>query len=743
MIGKALLTIILICLSVVVLRAQVSPYHYNVRAGVPAQLVYCLSQDANGRLLIGTDEGLFRYNGFHTKHLIAKGISSKEITQLVRYGDVFYAANRSGQLLRLKDEKLTTVELDGFTGDIRQISVRGKILLITGSRYLHEYSLPDFELVKQLEIPFVDNPTTAALHAISYGNSYLALLNTGELVNVNENEARTIPGGKGVRLAMFNKQIVIIPASLTSDPVYTFSQTIFRNRGTLSKKGILRVNGSRVIGQRLYVLTDNGIIVYSGKINEKPSHWFPSTAVTDIFRDRVGNLWVATRGKGLFLIPADKHEIIYEGSLLSLIPGPAGTFFGGTLSGNIVQFGQSGKEIRHFSSTINIQEAQYLYYDKSTQLLFSNTGLFSVKKGEALNKANETLKGAARLRSGGIYLAKSNGVVFIPKPGPKTPIFGLSDSSKLVLLSSDPAKCLSLNEQKQSVAFCTVKGLYLHEQSSGLKEITLNGKPVDAQSLCWFKGELIVATTGNELLRVRDGKVVSRKELPFGSGEFVVRRMLADTEYVYLLTEQGMHRFKDAGKKTETLRELSGTDGIVMRDFALVKGKLYVLTQFGVLYLPWNESEKADYSMVVYPVRGSQNTDYEIVDGRIQFPYDEKLIVVPFECVDLTGNHPFIVRYSLKRAHEKGYWNALPADLEQLNLSHLSPGDYTVEFYIYDPVTGKKSSVQRQQFTVLYAWYNRPLFLWGLFVLVAVAVALLWRRSLLKERQKQVSPTAV
>lgn len=735
MIGKAVLLILLTCLAVTT-QAQVSPYHYNVRAGVPAQLVYCLSQDANGRLLIGTDEGLFRYNGFHTKHLIAKGMSSKEITQLVRYGDVFYAANRSGQLLRLKDDKLTTVEPDGFTGDIKQISVKGKMLLITGSRYLHEYSLPELELVNQLEIPFVENPSIAALHVIPYGNSYLALLNTGELVNVKENEARTIPGGKGARLTLFNKQVVIFPSLPNADPVYTFSQATFRNRGTLTRKGTLRVNGTRVIGQRLFVLTDNGIIVYSGKINEKPSHWFPSTAVMDIFRDRVGNLWVATRGKGLFLVPADKHEIIYEGSLLSLIPGPAGTFFGGTLSGNIVQFGQSGKEIRHFSSAINVQEAQYLYYDKSAQLLFSNTGLFSVKKAEALNKANETLKGAARLWSGGIYLAKSNGVVFIPKPGPKTPIFGLSDSSKLVLLSPDPAKCLSLNESKQTVAFCTVKGVYLHEQSTGLKEITLNGKPVDAQSVCWFQDELIVATTGNELLRVRDGKIVSRKEISFSSGEFIVRRMLADKEFVYLLTEQGMHRFKDPGKKTETLRELSGTEGIVMRDFTLVKGKLYVLTQYGVLYLPWNETEKADYSMVVYPVRGSQNSTYEIIDGRIQFPYDEKHIVVPFECVDLTGNHPFIVRYSLKRAREKGYWNALPADLEQLNLSHLSPGEYTVEFYIYDPVTGEKSAIQRQQFTVLYAWYNRPLFLWGMFVLLAIIVAFLWRRSLLKERQK-------
>lgn len=719
--------------------AQTSPYHYSVRAGVPAQLVYGISQDANGRLIIATDEGLFRYNGFHTKHFTAKGISSREITQMVRYGESFLLSNRSGQLLKLEKDKLKAVSLNGFTGDIRQLLVRGKELIITGSRYIHRFSLPELELKEQLEIPFIESTSTNAIHVLPYGNSFLALLNTGELINVKENEARTVPGVRGAQLSLYHQQVVILPAFLTAEPIITFSNSVFHNKGIVPRKGNLHVNQTRVIGKRLYVLTDNGIIVFNGGIGGKTQHWFSGTPVTDLFKDRAGNLWVATKGKGLLLVPADKHEIIYEGSLLSLIPGPKGSFFGGTLNGGIVQFSRSGKELKQFTNPINVQEAQFIYYDRVGQLLFSNTGLFSTQRGNALNQHNESLKGAARLTSGGVYLAKSNGVIFIPKTGPKTPLFGLTDSSKMELLRAEPARNLSLNEQRQEVAFCTVKGVFLHQPGTPVREITLNGKSLDAQALCWFHEELIIATTENELLRVRDGKVVGKKALSFGSGEFIVRRMLSDESFVYLLTENGMHRFKDLGKKTETLRELSGTEGIVMRDFALANGKLYVLTQNGVLYLPWNETEKADYSMVVYPVRGSKNLEYEIIDGIPHFPHGEKLIVVPFECVDLTGNHPFIVRYSLHYRREKGYWNALPADLEQLNLSYLSPGDYTIEFYLYDPVTGAKSDVQRQEFTVLYAWYNRPLLWWTVLFIAILTVAYLWRRSLLKERRKEAN----
>jgi hypothetical protein len=160
------------------------------------------------------------------------------------------------------------------------------------------------------------------------------------------------------------------------------------------------------------------------------------------------------------------------------------------------------------------------------------------------------------------------------------------------------------------------------------------------------------------------------------------------------------------------------------------------VTQRGVLRFTWNQDSKPGYSLVLGEISGRKYKTYDYKDSVIQIPYDEKLIVIPFECVDLSGNQQFTIRYAIHTADERGYWNSLPASAEQLNLSHLNPDDYTIEFYLYDPVSQTKGPIQRRHFTVLYEWYNRPYLLWFIALFLAFWVGWTWRWSLLRERKK-------
>lgn len=720
--------------------AQTTPYHYTIQANLPAQLIYCLEQDGYGRLLIGTDKGLYRYNGFHSMHISSSGSSSKEITQLVRFGDLFLAANRSGQLLQLQDDHLSVVSLSDFRGDIRHLTILGKTLIISGSKYISAYHLPGFEFQSQVAIPFTEPEGTVANQVLKFGGTNYAVLNSGELVEVEEGASRNIPNATGKALVSFTKQLVIIPSFVSEDPVYTYSNGRFRSWGTLISKGNnLRVNAAKVIGNNLYVLSENGVFVYTNAMSKKPVHWFQGIPTTDIFQDAQGNSWIATKGKGLLFIPSGHHEIVYNGTLLSIEAGPNGTFFGGTLNGSIVQFDSRGHELRNYTSSLNNQEAVFLYFDAYAQLLFSNTGLFSTRNGQAVNRVNEAVKGVVRLADGGICMAKSSGVVYLQKPRKNSLIYGVTDSSKITLLRKEPAKSVVLNPVSQEVAFSTVSGVFRRKGSEPYYEITFEGKSIDAQAIAWFRNDLMIATAEHELLLVHNGKVIKRKDLSLNSGELIVLKMVASNDYVYLLTEKGMYRFSDIDETFEGLKELIGFDGLVMRDFTIVQDKLYIVTQRGVLRLTWEKESQMSYSLVLNEITGRKYKKYTYKKDVIQFPFDEKLIVIPFECVDLSGNQQFIIRYAIHTPTERGYWNALPPSAEQLNLSHLNPGDYTVEFYLYDPVSQTKSEIQRKHFTVLYEWHNRPFLWWFIGILFAFCVGLTWRWSLLRERKRRAA----
>lgn len=735
---KRFALILLFLLTVLRLSAQTTPYHYTIQANIPTQLIYCLGQDQYGRLLIGTDKGLYRYNGFRSKRISSKGIASKEIVQLVKYGNTYLAANAAGQLFELKGDRLLAVALSNFQGDIKHLEVASGKLTITGSKHITTYSLPEFKLLGQEAIPFTETEGTLANYVLEYKGIHYAVLNSGELVEIEEGASRNIPNATGKVLVAFGDQFVIVPSFLANDPVYSYANGRFRNWGTLQPRGNFRVNGAKVIGNKLYVLSENGVFVYTNALSKRPAHWFAGTAATDVFNDSQGNTWIATKGKGLLFIPSGRHEIVYTSTLLSIENGPKGTFFGGRLDGSIVQFDSRGRELRSYTSAINNQEALYMYYDGSVQQLFSNTGQFSTRSGLALNRVSEAIKGVARLSDGSLYLAKSSGVVFIPALSATASAYGMTDSTSFELLRKEPARSIVLNTATQEVAFSTVSGVFLRKGREAAKEVTFNGQPIDAQAIAWFRNDLIVATSAHELLLVHNGRVTKRKDMSINSGELVVLKMLTTYNHVYILTEKGMYRFKNLDESMEGLKELMGFDGLVMRDFTIVDDKLYVVTQRGVLRFTWSQDSKPGYSLVLGEISGRKYKTYAIKDERIQIPYDEKLIVIPFECVDLSGNRQFTVRYAIHTDDERGYWNSLPADAEQLNLSHLNPDNYTIEFYLYDPVSQTKGPVQRHRFTVLYEWYNRPFLWWFIAVFFAFWIGWTWRWSVLRERKRGV-----
>lgn len=734
---------ILLAIISIALRAngQTTPYHYTIQANLQAQLIYCISQDNYGRLLIGTDKGLYRYNGFRSRRITSADNSSKEITQLVKFGSDFFASNRSGQLLQLSGDKLKLVTLEGFTGDIRSISVEGKELQIVGSKWMTRYTLPEFRLLEQKEIPYTEPEGTQANDVLEFNNAHYAVLNSGELVQLEEQSSRNIPGSTGKMLVKYEKQLVIIPAYVTDNPLYTYLDGMFRNRGSLARYGKFRVTNAHVIGSQLFVLSENGVYVYSNGLSRRPAHWFAGVNTTDLFKDARGNLWIATKGKGLLFIPAGHHEIIYPSTLLSIETGPNGTFFGGTLNGTVIQFDKRGRLLETFASASNNQEALFLYFDKAKSLLFSNTGLFAVNTGEQFNKINDAIKGAVRLADGSVYLAKSGGVYYFSQTKDYTKIYGLTDTTKVQQLRREAAKCLVLNEKTQEVAFCTVKGVFLRKGQESLQEITFEGRPIDAQTIAWYGNDLVIATNDHELLLVRNGKVIKRKDLSAHAGEIVVLKMLSGGKHVYLLTERGMYRFSDFDRKLEALQELSGFDGLVMRDFTIIGDEMYLVTQRGVLRFVWKAMETSGIRLVLGKVTGRKYPEYKHKNGVIYFPFDESLIQIPLECVDLSGNQQFIIRYAIHTPREKGYWNALPAGTEHLNLSHLGPGEYTVEFYLYDPVSQTKSPLQRRQFVVQHNWYKRPWLIWTGIIALLLAVGITWRWTILRERKKSL-PTA-
>jgi hypothetical protein len=718
------------------LGAQVTPYHYSVQAAVSSELVYCVNQDSYGRLLIGTDKGLYRYNGFKSVRVPSTGNYSREISLICVSPRYVFAANRAGQLLQLRNDRLFAVALPDFTGDIKKIDISGGQLAITGSKFITTYSLPDFSFQEQEPIPYTEDPNTNANSIARFGKERYAVLNSGELVQLEDQSSRNIPSSTGKFIVEFAGELIIIPNYAANEPIYSYKGGRFKSWGPLLRKSTSRVMGARVIRNQLFVLTENGVFVYTDRMSRRPAHWFEGTSVFDIFSDAQQNSWICTRGRGILFVPAGRHDIVYPGSLLSIEAGPDNSFFGGLLDGSIARIDFRGRVLNSYGNQGNSGEALFLHYDPVGRLLYSSSGVYSTVRGIILNALPDRIRSVARTAAGGTYVAKSSGIVYLRPDKKQEPAYVLTDSTKFIVLKREPGRAVLVNKSNDEVAFSTVKGVFVRKGEELPQEITFNGQSIDAQSICWFRNDLVIATASNDILLARNGKVIGRLDLSGAIGDLIILKMLASDTHLHLLTEKGMYRLTDLTSKVESLKELVGFDGLVMRDFTLIGDKLFIATQRGVLRFAWSEEQRISFSLVLSGLYGAVHKNPSRPGGRITFPANENLIVIPFECVDLTGNQQFLVQYAIRTGDEKRVWNSLPSSVNQLNLSHLSPGSYTVEFRLLDPVSRTASAIQSRRFVLLGYWYDRPVIWWLVGLIMAFVVTYFWRRSLIVQRRR-------
>ena len=64
--------------------AQTKSYYYPVETSLKDHHLTAIEQDAFGRLILGTDKGVFSFNGFQSKQINSSKLYSKDIIQLLR-----------------------------------------------------------------------------------------------------------------------------------------------------------------------------------------------------------------------------------------------------------------------------------------------------------------------------------------------------------------------------------------------------------------------------------------------------------------------------------------------------------------------------------------------------------------------------------------------------------------------------------------------------------------------------------
>ncbi|WP_343636826.1 hypothetical protein [Fluviicola sp.] len=673
--------------------AQTKSYYYPVEASLADHHITAIEQDAFGRLVIGTDKGLFSFNGFQTKQIASSRLYSQDIVQLLKLKKKFIGLTKTGQLFEVKDDQAVLVPLPQIKNQILKLdkTADGNLRVLCPDA-VYTFQSSAFKFMSKTEIPFYEKGKSELIDYVENDKGRFALLSSNELIDVNDQVARTLPGMTGRWMVGEKNNLIIFPAKPNSNISLQYTNKRFKNRNKLIGAFNHSIRKIVTIDEKVYLLSETGMIVLkAGDMRVKSV--IVGLHVTAVFKDKNSNIWLGTKSKGLYCIPAGSYKLLNstEFSALDLY------------NDEIIARMSSGE-------TMLLNK-----FGRKARAALQKNGAKPAGIQLSLMLADEIVKEILPLQNGNFLLVSSKGLFSMEAKSTKELRDKLAKGKPRKVILESPVKIFQQSDTNE-VLFSNLDGLFtLDLNTLEYRSIRYFNETIDPSDILYFKKCWYVLSSANKIFTIKNGKVTHEVNFRENGSNLLVSKLKIYNDLFYILSDKTLYRTKDLTGNLERLEELSRMNDLFLRDFVVLDNKVYVATQFGLFEFKW-EKVKTEFPSFILgkPVGDHQQKN----TGNFEAANTE--VTIPYELVELMGNHPYQLQYRLIRNGDEDqiHWSATSLGLTKLTFEHLSAGSYSLELRLFDPGTGQYSKPENTLFKVKASWWEDTLvwFIAGILV---------------------------
>ncbi|WP_300666456.1 two-component regulator propeller domain-containing protein [Fluviicola sp.] len=667
--------------------AQTKSYYYPVEASLDDHHITAIEQDAFGRLIIGTDKGMFSFNGFQSKAIPCPKLYSKDILQLLRIKERFFGLNKTGQLFEIKQNQVVLIPVKSVKSHILRLEKGPHDLLrIICSDALYDFKLDPFSLEAKTSIPFYEKGKAELIDYCENEKGRFALLSSNELVDIDDQTSRTLPGMTGKWLMGQANSVTIFPLRPNSNISLQFVNKRFKNLNKLIGAFNHSVQKAVKIDDKIYLLSETGMIVL--KYGEmRVNSVIVGLHVTAVFQDQDKNVWIGTHSKGLYCMPAGTYKMLNSTEFNSLDLFNK-EIIAGSSSGELMILNKFGKKVRSVSSLNDVKRPNQAVIQVPVLL------------------ENELVKEVILLKSGNYLIVSSKGLFTIEAKSPKDLREKLKKNAARTIVLESPVKEFTPSDTNE-VLFSNLEGLFtLDLETLEYKSIRYFNETIDPSQILFHDNKWYVLSSANRIFTIKNGKVAHEINFRENGSNMQVSKFKIYNNRFYLLTDKTLYKTADLNGNLERLEELSGMSDLFLRDFVVLEGKVYVATQFGLFEFKWEKIETNFPNFILGKAAGNYQKDHSTTFGS-----DNTEVTIPYELVELMGNHPYQLQYRLIRNGDKDqiHWSNTSLGLTKLTFEHLSSGTYNLELRLFDPGTGRFSRLSTTDFKIQASWYEDTL----------------------------------
>ncbi|NDV58236.1 hybrid sensor histidine kinase/response regulator transcription factor [Bacteroides sp. 519] len=306
-----LINIIILILSSIYLQGQPTYKLFNnITLSPEASVISCFSQDAQGLIWIGSDKGLFSYDGYSTRQHFSFGqAGNTRINCITATNSYLYLGADNGiHVYNYKTDQYEKREVN-FPSNVRAMVIRNDVLWIGTLNGLYTYHFQTNELFKiaRESNPGLSHETIYSLIHAKDDNIYIGTYNGFCKYNTAQNqfERITIPANIGRSNQFINSLLEDNTRNCiwvgTEGNLYQY----FPTDNTSRTIEVVNNNSIKALAldenNQLLAGTDNGLYVYNEKEpiqhilhDSRYSQSLSNNIVWSIFKDKDKNIWLGT-----------------------------------------------------------------------------------------------------------------------------------------------------------------------------------------------------------------------------------------------------------------------------------------------------------------------------------------------------------------------------------------------------------------------------------------------------------------
>lgn len=679
--------------------AQTKSYYYPVATSLGDHDIMAIEEDGFGRLILGTDKGVFSFNGFQSRQISSSKLYSQDIVQLLKLKNKLVGLTKTGQLFEIRGEKVVLVSLPQVKSQILKLekTKEGNLRVLCPDA-VYAFKLNTFAFISKTEIPFVEKGKSELIDYVENDKGSFALLSSNELIDVNEQTARTLPGMTGRWLINQDNKVIIFPVKPNSAISLQYTNKRFKNLNKLIGAFNHSIQKVVHIDEKVYLLSETGMIVLKAGDTHVKSI-IVGLHVTAVFKDRNSNIWLGTKSKGLYCIPAGSYKLVNstEFNFLDLYKDE---MIARSNSGEIMILNKFGRKVRNAVQKEDVAQRNWKL-----------RGEFAAP----LILGDELVKELIPLQNEDFLVVSSKGLFQIQAKTEKELREKLVKGKERKVILESPVKLFQQSDTNE-VLFSNLEGLFtLDLNTLEYRSIRYFNENIDPSDILFHKHCWYVLSSANKIFTIKNGKVTHEVNFRENGSNLLVSKLKIFNDQFYILSDKTLYRTKNLNGNLERLEELSRMNDLFLRDFVVLHDKVYIATQFGLFEFKW-EKVKTDFPSFIL---GKPIGDHQEENGS-KFEAANTEVTIPYELVELMGNHPYELQYRLIRNGKKEqiHWSNTSLGLTKLTFEHLSTGSYSLELRLFDPGTGRYSEAESTQFKIQASWYEDTLiwFIAGILV---------------------------